>query len=312
MIRRTFRSASVALFASLVHLALAANLAQAAEIPVPNGDFEDYTAVGAWSSLGAAGLPDQLADNGDEFWSNPATFGSGWTQLTGRRSDGRWGLQHPNGTNHHARNVANVLHGQPNALDGPTFSGHFIGFANMDGDDVGSDATGDQHIFEIQSQILGQLQEGVYQASLDIGFRFGASGGANPWNDQLYEIALVAGGVAADGSNGSTGGTVLGTPGSMTLTPSFGAQGLGANQTTVNYQFVVPGGHANLGDDFALRLSFENLGTRGGAASPNGINDFTQANFDNARVSLVPEPTSLALIALSLIAGLVYHRHWSA
>lgn len=276
-------------------------------IPVPNGDFEDYLNVGAWSSLGGD-LPEQLANNGDEFWSNPSTFGSGWTQLTGRRSDGRWGLQHPKGTDHHARDMALEALGQPNALAGPTFSGHFIGFANIDADDVGSDASGPQDIFEIQSQILGQLQAGHYQAALDIGFRFGASGGANPWNDQQYQLALVTDGVTADGTNGSTGGTVLGTPGSKVLTPSFGALGLGANQTTVYYDLNVPDGDPNIGQDFALRLSMANLGTRDGIAAPNGTEDFTQANFDNARVSMIPEPTSLALLGLGVVGLLAYRR----
>jgi hypothetical protein len=164
--------------------------------------------------------------------------------------------------------------------------------------------TGPQEVFEIQSQILGQLQPGVYTGSLDVGFRFAASSGANPWNDHRYDISLVAGGVAADGSNGSTGGSVLGVPGSLTLTRTLGAMGLGANQTTVNYVLTVPPGHANLGDDYAFRIHVENLGTRDGVASPNGINDFTQANFDNARLDyVIPEPASAWLLACGALAA---------
>ena len=299
IVKQLLRISFVAVLVVTVALA-----AQAASIPVPNGDFEDYTPIGAWASLGGP-LPDQLGENGDEFWTNPSSFASGWTQLTGRRTDGRWGLQHPNGSSHHARNVANVAHGQDNALDGPTFSGHFIGFANMDANDTGGatyDGTGPQEVFEIQSQILGQLTPGVYSAALDVGFRAAAAGGANPWNDHRYDIALVAGGVAADGTNGSTGGSTLGVPGSIILTRTLGALGLGANQTTVNYALVVPPGHANLGDDFALRIFVENLGTRDGIPSPAGIEDFTQANFDNARVEFVPEPASALLGGLAAMA----------
>ena len=309
---------SAAAFAVATLLVVAVNTTHAAPIPVPNGDFEDWQAVGDGSSTNAgwasggpntttAGDGEGLGAN-DEFWSNPSSFGSGWTQLTGRRTDGRWGLQHPNGTNQHARDVANVSDGQDNALDGPNFSGHFIGFANLDADDIGN-GTGPQEVFEIQSQILGQLQPGVYTGSLDVGFRFAAASGANPWNDHRYDISLVAGGVTADGTNGSTGGTVLGTPGSIDLTLALGAMGLGANQTTVNYVLTVPPGHANLGDDFAFRIHVENLGTRDGVASPNGTNDFTQANFDNARLDyVIPEPASALLIACGMMAAATLRR----
>src|SRR5918999_1769797 len=111
----------------LAFVAFAA-LTQAATILVPNGDFENWQAIGDGSAVNngwASGGPNTTtAGDGlglganDEFWSNPSNFGGGWTQLTGRRTDGRWGLQHPNGTNQHARNASNVAHGQDNALDG--------------------------------------------------------------------------------------------------------------------------------------------------------------------------------------------------
>lgn len=256
--------------------------AQITNIPIPNGDFEDWTSIASWGSLGGT-LPGQLAVTTDEFYNSggPAgEFGLGWTELTGHQSGTKMGLQHPRGTDH-LRTPGLFAHGEDNALGGPFFSGHFDGFVNLTSSDSGG-ASGTNELATLQSQILGQLQEGTFIATLDVGFRAGAN-----WNDQYYELALVAGGVATDGVYGSTGGSVLGASATRVLTKSVGAAGVGNNQTQLVYSLTIPAESGMIGQDYALRIHVANNGTQDGA--PSTLNTFTQANFDNAQLTFEGE-----------------------
>jgi hypothetical protein len=256
-----------------------ASVSSAVEIVVPNGDFEDYTSIGdgttgaGWASFpGAANdmIADALALN-DEFWANPGSFGSGWQSNGTQPTNGKYGLQHPSDAQH-ARDGSHSLAGPAN--------GNFVGFINLtEGDGV------DASIGNVQSGVLGQLETGLYVASVAVGARQNAS-----WEPIEYSISLVAN-PTDDGGLGTSGGDIVGTQ-SITLdfadtppTPEWFDLTLVLDTT----------GHANLGDDIAIRIGAVNAG-----ADPSV---FTQANFDNVRLNLVPEPMSLVLFSVGM-AGL--------
>lgn len=252
---------------ALLALTVWAGVAQAGIITVPNGDFEDYTGISGWSSLGTA-LPGALTDGNDEFWSNPSDFGSGWTNNGTQPSNGKYGLQHPKDSQH-------TWSGS--SLASPA-NGHFIGFINMDEDD----ATG-AHTGQIESDVLGVLQTGSYTLNVAVGARPVGS-----WTDIEYTISLVA------------GGNVVGSA-STTLSPSTATLGSGEWE---DLQLIVStAGSAHLGEDLTVRIDTANQGALG---------DFTQANFDNVRLSYIPEPSSLVLLGLAGLGMVCFRRRGGA
>lgn len=263
-------------------------LSQAASVIVPNGDFEDYANIGdgttgaGWSSFpsAAGGSITAALTINDEFWSNPSSFGSGWQDNGTQPSNGKYGLQHPSNSQQ--------SHEADGTLSAP-FQGYFIGFVNLtEGDATGASAG------SIQSGSLGQLAAGTYTLTLGVGSRASSS-----WNDLSYSLSLVAGGLTP--GVGSSGGSVLGTPATATIVPT--TLTLPDTSLDLTYTLTVNPGDAVIGEDYAIRLDVANLGTRDGAASPNGTSDFTQANFDNVRLDFtpVPEPASLVLLAFGAL-----------
>jgi hypothetical protein len=183
------------------------------------------------------------------------------------------------------------------------FDGNLIGFINMD------DADGlDQ---EIQSATLGNLSPGkTYTLRVAVGARAGQA----TWNDVKYDIMLVAnpldGAGGASNKFGSSGGVVLGTPASAILAPAT------ATPNTSNIVDLVYTYTALTSDPFAIRIAAHNAKTQNGVIDPNdpsvggtGTNyRFTQANFDNVRLTAVPEPAAAVLAAVSVMAVVAYRR----
>jgi hypothetical protein len=291
--------------------------ASAAMIPVPNGDFEtappdpNVDGDGTYSTGDVS--PPWNGDNNylestNEAFTRPSTFGLGWqsngpadTDDGNPIDDGKFGLQQPrSGTG------TNQLYYQRSLPAGtfPTgtllapFNGNLIGYVNMD------DADGLSQ--EIQSGILGNLTPGMkYILKVAVGARANQN-----WNDVRYDIALVANPTNGDGINnkhGSSGGTVLGTPASVTMAV-LGSMPNTTNIVDLMYMFT-----ATTSDPFAIRISAANAlmqngvpddGTNGGTV-PAGTNyRFTQGNWDNVRLECVPEPSSIAFVGIALIGSL--------
>lgn len=264
--------------------------AQAAAVFVPNGDFEDWLAVSGTSGSGWASeiLTSDLNGDGimdmydailqnDEFWTNPSNFGSGWQSNGPAGTSGKYGLQHPRKSSQ-------------NNMSAP-FNGDFIGFVNLD------DADGFAQ--SIQSGILGYLAEGTYTLTVAVSARPSVS-----WNDVRYDISLVAD--PAAGTLGSSGGTVLGTPASVTLVPATAV--VGSNNQDLVYVLNVDAASAFLGSPFAVRIDVFNTLMQNGVPDDGagGTNyRFTQGNFDNVRLEFVPEPAAAALLG---IGGLFVSR----
>ena len=110
---------------------------------------------------------------------------------------------------------------------------------------------------------------------------------------------MVANPTNGDGTNskfGSSGGTVLGTPTSATL------EVLGTTPDTSNIKDLTYVFAATTSDPFAIRIGMHNAFTQNGTADAGapvngGTNArFTQGNWDNVRLEVIPEPASVALV----------------
>ncbi|MBN1361549.1 MAG: hypothetical protein JW993_13205 [Sedimentisphaerales bacterium] len=261
-------------------LALSAGTAQAivAPIAVPNGDFEDYLAVGTDPGLWggeSGGIPSIEVEFGtnDEVWTNPSNFGSGWQSNGPQPANGKDGLQCPHASNHHLRI------GAPEAIDNVlagSFSGHLIGFMNLTEADANGASAG-----QVQSGVVGTLEEGSYKLTVAVGARPSGS-----WNDVTYSICLVADPVVGPNDLGSSGGTVPGTPASVTLVPSTSVVG-SSNQDLV-YILDVAAEDPLLGAPIAIRIDLANAGTQNGVETT--LSTFTQANYDNVRLCVERKP----------------------
>jgi hypothetical protein len=305
---------------ALALLAIGCAAVNAAIIPVPNGDFETPPPdpnVDGDGNYGTGDISppwngDNYLRNTNEAFTRPSTFVAGWqsngpadTDDGNLIDDGKFGLQQPrSGTG------TNQLYYQRSAPAGsvPTgnllgaFNGNLIGFVNMD------DADGLAQ--EIQSGILGNLMPGkTYILKVAVGARANQN-----WNDITYGVSLVANPVNGDGTDskhGSSGGTILGTPTTATL-QVLGTAPDTTNITDLTYMFT-----AATADAFAIRITTANAltqngvaddGTNGGQNPPGTNYRFTQGNFDNVRLEVVPEPASILIASLAVTAGGAFRR----
>jgi hypothetical protein len=294
--------------------------ALAVSISVPNGDFEtappDPNVDGDNNYSTGDVSPPWNGDNNylestNEAFTRPSTFVAGW-QSNGPADiddgnpvdDGKFGLQQPR-----SGSGANQLYFQRSLPAGtfPTgtlvggFNGNLIASVNMD------DADGlDQ---EIQSVTIGNLIPGeTYTLKVAVGVRAGQTS----WNDVSYDIMLVAnpvnGAGGVDNKFGSSGGTILGTPASITLN-GLSAVPDGSNIKELTYTYL-----ATTADLFAIRIAAHNAKTQNGAPDPGGAAvpanyRFTQGNFDNVRLTRTPEPAGFALVTTAALAlGCVRRR----
>jgi HpiC1 cyclase len=232
---------------ALLALTVWAGMAQAATITVPNGDFEDYASIGdgttgaGWASFpsSAGGSIVAALSIDDEFWSNPSSFGSGWTSTGPQPSAGKYGLQHPKKSSQQDMTAP--------------FNGDFVGFINLtEGDATGASAGA------AESGVLGQLAAGDYTLKVAVGARPSSS-----WNDVKYTISLIS------------GGSDLGSPVSATLVPATAV--LGSNTQDLTYNLSLSSGDALIGQDYAVRIAVENTGQKDGVDT--GLDTFTQANL---------------------------------
>jgi hypothetical protein len=275
--------------------------AQAASVTVPNGNFEtippDPNLDGDNSyRTGDTSPPwngDGLYGNLERF-TNPSTFQSGWQLNGGAGANGRYGLQQPRsgtgaGQLFYQRDLPAGSDPAGNLV--APFEGNFIAFVNMD------DVDGFQQ--SVQSGVIGALEAGTYTLTVAVGARAGAN-----WNDVKYDISLVASPVA--GTTGTSGGTVLGTPASVTLVPLTAT--VGNNAQDLTYSLTLNPGDPNIGLNYAIRIDSANTFIQNGVPDPGapingGANArFTQGNFDNVRLDFtpVPEPSSVALVLCGL------------
>jgi hypothetical protein len=297
-------------FASLVTCAAAAMPSSAALIPVPNSSFEDWSGVGTTSSSwfptpSNPPLPAQISGAvspnhwSGEFSSNAGTFGSGWL-YTGNAPtfpNGQWGLNHP--ADSHYQNVSDGTAAGRKLVG--NFDGEFIGRMNLRTNWTPNFFTG-----YTQSGILGQLSAagGGYTVEVGVGVRHQSG-----WDDVNYQLAVVADPTAS--GVGSTGGTVLGTPATITLVPTTAV--FGANTTLLTYTLPLDVNDSMIGHDYAIRITATDPGTMNGVPNAPGFQSFTQANFDNVKLfdTVVPEPTTAAAgagAALLLFASRTRHR----
>jgi PEP-CTERM motif len=290
-----------------------------APIAVPNGNFENWQAIGdggatnaGWASIPTGQTPSSNVGRNDEMWTNnPSSFASGWQSNGPAGLHGKYGLQQPSNAQH-----VKVEAAEPWTLAAP-FNGNFIGFINMA--PGGTVPDGAQQ--SIQSGILGNLMAGTYSLTVAFGARRGTHGtGNNPWNDYRGTISLVSDPVlgapdpvptsgtvgdpmASGPALGSRGGMVLGTPASVVMQPSQVPSGSAADLALedLTYMLSVPAGDPNIGKPFAIRIDLENLLVRNnGESNPSG---FTQGNFDNVRLDFVaiPEPGTIVLFMTALL-----------
>jgi HpiC1 cyclase/PEP-CTERM motif len=319
MMKRQFFGVGLAMFA----LAAWAGVVKAGLVNVPNGDFETAPADPNGDgdndySTGDISPPwngDNYLRNGGEAYTRPSSFVVGWqsngladTDDGNPTDDGKFGLQQPRsdtGTNqlYYQRTLPAGSFPTGNLV--APFNGDLIGFVNMD--------DGDGLDQEIQSATLGNLTPGMkYILKVAVGGRSGQN-----WNDVSYDIMLVANPTDGDGTDnkfGSAGGSVLGTPSSITLAPHSSPPG--SNTADLMYMFT-----ATTNDPYAIRIVTHNAlmqdgvlddGTNGGTV-PAGTNyRFTQGNFDNVRLECVPEPTAIVLFGLAAFGMLGLHHRRGA
>jgi hypothetical protein len=291
---------------AVVFLAIGSAAADAAIIPVPNGDFEtappDPNVDGDNDPTTGDVSPPWNGDNNylestNEAFTNPSNFVAGWQSNGPAGENAKYGLQQPRsgtGTNQLFYQRTQPAGTLPTGTLAGAFNGNLIGFTNMD------DADGfDQ---EVQSGILGNLQPGKqYILKVAVGARANQN-----WNDIRYQIMLVANPVAGGpgpNDHGSSGGTILGTPASVIM------QVLGSAPDTTNIHDLTYTFTAATSDPFAIRITTQNTQMQNGVPDPNapaqgGTNArFSQGNFDNVRLEVVPEPASILIASLAVVAG---------
>jgi PEP-CTERM motif len=234
----------------------------------------------------------------DEFYTSPATFGSGWQSNGPAGTNGKFGLQHPD-DQYYERDGSHQL------ID--PFDGNFIGFVNMD--------DGDGFDQEIQSGVLGNLTPGMkYILKVAVGARPRTN---HDWNDVQYDIMLVSNptpGDAMSGQFGSSGGSILGTPATTILSSPTSNAPDGRSVQDLMYMFT-----ATTSDPYAIRIAAHNTLMQDGVPDPNapgaGGTDnarFTQGNWDNVRLWCVPEPASIALAGFAIFGIFSFRHRWGA
>jgi hypothetical protein len=278
-------------------------------IPVPNGDFEslppdpnldgdnDYNT----GDISPPWNGDNLRRNTNEAFTRPSTFVLGWQSNGGADADdgnpvddGRFGLQQPrSGTSagqlYYQRTVPAGTVPTGDLIGG--FEGNLIGFLNIDDQDG--------FVQEAQSVAVDELRAGTYTLKVAVGARANAN-----WNDIKYDIMLVANpvpglGAAAGNKFGSSGGSLLGTPATTTMVV-IGTVPDTTNIQELTYTLDVNSDNPLIGSPIAIRITAQNMLVQNGVPDPNapptGTNArFTQANFDNVRLTYVPEPGSFVL-----------------
>lgn len=280
--------------------AAASCITTAAQITIPNGDFESYDVAGVldpatgshWSSEpGADGIVGDL-DVSDEYWTataDNARWGLGWSTSV---NVGGAGLNHPDNSRfRHTESIPNTLNN--------LFGGYFIGHLN-----VRDNANGEVAVRYAQSGTLGQLAQGRYVGSVAVGFTRNQE---RP--DVKYALELVTG-HANDPGFGSLGGTAL--PGnSLTMETDDNGDSFNTNEQLLSFVLDIDDGNALIGADYAIRITAENTGLRNGIVDGFTTQSFSQATFDNVRLELVPEPCTLSLTCLGIAGCAAFSRRWS-
>ena len=276
-------------------------------IAIPNGNFEDWQDVGttsaAWFPTPAnPPLPSQISTIVSpnhwtgEFSSNIGTFGSGWlyTGNAPTSPNGQWGLNHPADT--YYQNVSDGTAAGRKLIG--NFDGEFFGRMNLRTNAFPDFPTG-----YTQSGILGQLSAsgGGYTVQVGVGVRHQIS-----WDDVNYQVALVAD--PTPSGVGSTGGTLLGSPATITLVPTTAV--FGSNTTLLTYNLPLTAGDPLIGHNYAIRITATDPGTMNGVPNAPGFQSFTQANFDNVKLfdTIVPEPAATVTCAAAVAVALLARR----
>lgn len=217
-------------------------------ISIPNFSFQDPIIT-----------PDGNPDDEDAFDTDPGSP-LGWTYSYTASPPGTesYGVQRPDPQSHFTRDVTG---GETSPFVAP-FNGDQIGFINLNNDA----ATAAQ----VDSGVLGVLAAGTYTLNFAVGGRNTGS-----WRDLDYTIGLV----------GTTSGP-LGTPTLQRIDPGNAAGNVpfvggvanDFNVVDLQYSLTVPSGSDLIGQDYFIRLTVANTGM-------NGTGAFTQAAFDNARLT---------------------------
>jgi hypothetical protein len=289
-------------------------------IAVPNGDFETPPPdpnVDGDNNYGTGDISppwngDNYLRNTNEAFTRPSTFVVGWQSNGGADvaddgipvDDGRFGLQQPrsgtgSGQLYYQRTQPAGSVPTGTLLGG--FNGNLIGFLNIDDQDGPFSQPQ-----EVQSVIVEELRAGTYTLKVAVGARANAN-----WNDIKYDAMLVGNPVNGAGGAankfGSSGGVVLGTPATTTMVV-LGTLPDTTNIQELTYTLDVNGNSPLIGTPVAIRITAQNMLVQNGVADPNapptGTNArFTQANFDNVRLTWVPEPGT-SVLALGCGLGL--------
>lgn len=226
--------------------------------------------------LGALGLnwnfeTPNLGGNGTSETFN-GSLGAGWTAVVPAGGNHESGLQGP----------ATSYFGGQNPLPAP-FEGIQIGFLNMgnlnSGGVIGQIST-------LESLVVGTLAAGQsYTARAAVSIRFDAN--FDP-SSAMFELGLR-----------TTGGTELGTFASVSVAGSENA----IKELTYSLNVDTQAAGA-IGQDVHLFLRLVNQ--NGTDLFGNGF--LGQANFDNFRLDVIPEPASAGLLLVGLGALALFRR----